>query len=270
MRPLDAFLVPWRHRRLIARLARREIAARYRGSMLGPLWALAAPLATLAIYSFAFGTVMRSRIPSGAGGDEGGAPFALVLFVGLVLFQVFAETVSAAPSLVRNNATYVKQIVFPLEILPVVSLVAALFNAAVGTVVLLAFSMVFVGLPPLGALWLPLVFVPAAMFALGAAWFLAGAGVFVRDLAQTVGIVCTALLFTSTTFFALDAVPDRMRPLVALNPTTTLVDAARSALFAGTAPAWGPLLLCVAAALVAMLAGYLFFSRVRPGFADVA
>ncbi|MFZ9880406.1 MAG: ABC transporter permease [Phycisphaerales bacterium] len=233
----------------------------------GEWWSARAPLATLAIYSFAFGTVMRSRIPSG---DADGAPFALVLFVGLVLFQVFAETVSAAPSLVRNNATYVKQIVFPLEILPVVSLVAALFNAAVGTVVLLAFSMVFVGLPPLGALWLPLMFVPAAMFALGAAWFLAGAGVFVRDLAQTVGIVCTALLFTSTTFFALDAVPDRMKPLVMLNPTTTLVDAARSALFAGSPPAWGPLVLCLAAALVSMLAGYLFFSRVRPGFADVA
>lgn len=269
MRPFDAFIVPWRHRRLIARLARREIAARYRGSFLGPLWALAAPLATLAIYAFAFGTVLKSRIPSGAEGAAA-APFALVLFTGLVLFQVFAETVNPAPSLVRSNATYVKQIVFPLEILPVVTLLAALFNAVVATAVLLAFTTAIAGPPPAGALWLPLLFVPVAMFSLGTAWLLAGAGVFVRDLAQTVGIACTALLFTSTMFFSLDAVPERMKPLVALNPTTTLVDAARGALFAGDAPAWGPMLLCAAAGLAVLLAGYAFFSRVRPGFADVA
>lgn len=266
----DAFRLPWRHRRLILRLTRREVAARYRGSLLGPVWALAAPLASLAIYAFTFGAVLRSRIPTETpDGDVATPPFALVLFSGLILFQVFAETVSPAPSLVRSHATYVKQIVFPLEILPVVTLLVSLFNAVVATSVMLVFMTVLWNPPPLGALWLPLLLVPTAMFALGAAWLLAGAGAFVRDLAQTVSLSCTALLFTSTVFFSLDAVPDRLKPLVVLNPTTTLVDAARHALFAGRAPDWGPLLLCSVAGFAVLLAGHAVFSRVKPGFADV-
>jgi lipopolysaccharide transport system permease protein len=264
----DGFASLVRHRRLLLRLAGREIASRWRGSMLGPLWALAVPLSLLAIYTFVFSSVLGSRW-SRFGDADHQPPFALVLFAGLLLFNAFAETILASPNVVRNNATFVRQIVFPVEILPAVALLGALFNAAVAALVLLVAYLVVLGPPPASALWLPIVVLPLPILALGCAWILAGLGAYLRDLAQAVSVLATMLLFLSPVFYSLDAVPQEYRIFIAWNPIGAVVTEARSVLFAGSAPNPWALLATWFAALAVFEIGFHLFRRAKEGFADV-
>jgi lipopolysaccharide transport system permease protein len=262
----DALAIPWRHRRLVARLARRDIAARYRGSIFGPLWALALPLAMLGIYNFAFGRIFGGRFGESATGD---APFALVLFAGLLLFQIFGDIVQSSPSLIRNNATYIKQIIFPLEILPVVAVVVALFNAAVSFAMLLVFYAILIEVPPISALWIGVIALPLIFLAIGAGWLLSSIGAYFRDLTQVAGLVCTATLFLTPIFYPLEAVPASLRTVIGLNPIATVVEQARSVLFRSEPPDFMALALCLLGSLVVYFAGFAVFQRLRPHFADL-
>lgn len=125
----------YKHRQLILRMARRELEGRFKGSRLGIFWVILQPLLMLAVYTFAFGVVLQARW----GQDTSGSPweYALFLFTGLLIFNVFADLVGRAPSLMLENTSYIKNMVFPTEILPVVSLLVALFNFAIGFVVLM-------------------------------------------------------------------------------------------------------------------------------------
>ena len=262
-----AILSPYRHRELVTRLVRRELAARYRGSMLGPLWAVALPLASLGIYTVAFGSGLRGNARP-AGSDD--APFAIVLFSGLFLFQILGEMLTGGPSLVRSNATYVKQIVFPVEILPVVALLVALFNATVSGAILLVAYAATVGAPPATALWIPVAALPIAVLGLGISYALSALGLFVRDLAQVVGLASMALLFGSPIFYSLDALPEHLRGIVGASPVAVSVTAARTALLEGETPALAPLAWSLLLALVVLAGGRALFARLRPHFADVA
>ncbi|RUV32976.1 ABC transporter permease, partial [Mesorhizobium sp. M7A.F.Ca.MR.148.00.0.0] len=143
-------------------LIRREVVGRYRGSALGLLWSLLNPLFMLAVYTFVFGVVMKSRwtMPDQQSATHSTGEFAVVLFCGLIVFQFFAEVISLSPSLIVGNANYVKKIVFPIQILPVVASGAALFHAAVSLLVLLAFAYIVFGGIPATVILAPVVFAP--------------------------------------------------------------------------------------------------------------
>jgi lipopolysaccharide transport system permease protein len=264
---VDAFRVPWRHRRLVLQLARREVAARYRGSFLGIAWAFALPLATLGVYTFAFGQVLGRHDALAEAGHP--VPFVLFLFTGLLLFHIVAELVQSSPNLIRSNAVYVKQVIFPLEILPIVALLAALFNALVSAAMLLVFHIALIGLPPASALWLPIVAAPVVLLAGGLGWALAAVGAYFRDLTQVVGLVTTGLLFLSPIFYGLDAVPEGIRTVLSMNPIATVVTAARSVLFLGTAPDFLGIAASLAACALVFALGFELFRWLRPHFADV-
>lgn len=264
--PLALFRSSWQHRRLILRLAKREVAARYRGSMLGVVWAVLTPLLMLAVYTFVFTTIFQARW--GTAGDSRGE-FALLLFCGLILFTVFSECVNRAPGLLLENVSYIKKVVFPLEILPVVGLVVALFNAALSFAILALFYLIVLGLPPLTVLLLPLVLAPLCLMTLGVSWFLAASGIFLRDLRQVVGVGVSVLMFLSPIFYPITAVPERFRAVIHLNPLTGILEQARDLLFWGRIPSvqeWG--LATLAGFLCAWL-GYAWFAKTRRGFADV-
>ena len=258
---------------LITALIRREVVGRYRGSALGIVWSLLTPLFMLAVYTWVFGTVFQARWVAAPGAAADVAPstgeFAIILFVGLIVFQLFAEVVNRAPGLILANANYVKKVVFPLEILPVVALGAALFHAAVSLVVLAGFMLAVHATIPITALLLPIVLAPFALLILGLGWFLASLGVYLRDIGQLLGTVVTALMFVSPIFFPLSALPEWLRPWVALNPIALPVELARDVLIFGRAPdLTGIAVYSLVAALVAAL-GYMWFQKTRRGFADV-
>jgi lipopolysaccharide transport system permease protein len=265
--PLAPVRSAWGHRRLIWRLARRELAARYRGSLLGTLWMVLTPLMMLLVYTFVFRVVFKARWSAGT--DEGNGTFALLLFSGLILFNLFAECIGRAPSLMLENVSYIKKVVFPLEIIPVVSLVSALFTAGTSLAILALFYGPVFGLPPLTVLLLPLVMLPLCLLTLGLSWFLAATGVFLRDIRQFIGILITMLMFLSPLFFPVSAIPPSLQPFLRLNPLTTLLEEWRGLLFWGQMPNWGEWgLLTLLSALCAWL-GYVWFMNTRRGFADV-
>jgi lipopolysaccharide transport system permease protein len=265
--PIASFRAAWRHRHLIAQLTRREILGRYRGSWLGAGWAWLQPLALLGVYTFVFGTVFGARWPGVDLGDRGA--FAAVLFCGMLAFGVFAECLQRAPGLVVSQPNLVKKVVFPLEVLPWVSLGSALFHAGAGLVVLLVHQALTRGSLPPTLLLLPMVVVPLAWLGLAVGWAVSALGVFVRDIGQSVGLVTTVLMFLSPVFYPISALPAPYRDWLWLNPLTALLEGVRQVVLWNELPGLVPvggLWLCTA--LLAWLA-HAFFEACRHGFADV-
>ena len=260
----------WRHRQLVAQMTRREVAGRYRGSALGLTWSFLNPLLMLSVYTFVFSVVFKARWGTGAQAEEGGrAMFAVVLFVGMIVHGLFAEVLNRSPALIVGNVNFVKKVVFPLEILPVVSMGAALFHSLVSFGVLLAVYAGLHGVPPWTGVFAPLVLLPLVILTLGVSWFLASLGVFVRDVGQTTGIITTVMMFLSPVFFPISALPEAVRPWIMLNPLTFIIEQMRAVLIWGHPPQWGLLGLYTLGAIAFAWLGYAWFQKTRKGFADV-
>jgi lipopolysaccharide transport system permease protein len=256
----------WRHRMLIAMLAKRDALGRYRGSVMGILWSFFHPLLMLAVYTFVFSGVFKARWTFGQGSP---GEYAIILFAGLIVFTLFAECLNRAPTLILSNVNYVKKVAFPLEILPWVVFGSGLFHLAISLGVWLLFYLVVFGLPPVTALLLPVALLPLVLVIMGMIWFLAALGVFLRDAAQVVSIAVSALIFLSPIFYPLTALPENIRPLLYLNPMTPAVEHVRGVLIAGEVPdalQYGAFL---AVGLVVAALGFAFFQKTRKGFADV-
>lgn len=256
----------WRNRALIRALIKREVIGRYRGSLMGVLWSFLHPLFMLTVYTFVFTVVFNARW-----GVEGGSKseFALVLFAGLIVFNFFAECINKSPALILSNVNYVKKVVFPLEILPWVSVGAAVFHGFVSLLVWLAAYMLFVGIPPATALFLPLVMVPLVLLTAGLSWILASLGVFLRDVAQFIGIVTTTLMFVSPIFYPVTALPEEYRGLIYGNPLTSVIEQVRQVLIWGLAPDYTLLSVSAVASACVAWCGFAWFQKTRKGFADV-
>ncbi|RJG42723.1 ABC transporter permease [Motilimonas pumila] len=264
---LAFFSAPIRHRALIWAMAKRDIATKYKGSLLGVFWSFLNPLLMLAIYTFVFKYIFKAKW----GVDESGieVDFATLLFSGLLLHGWLAEVFSRSVSLIMSNVNLVKKVQFPLEVLPWVMLVASGIQLLIGFVVLLGF-IIFNGIAIQWQLLLvPILLLPLGMFLLGASWLVAALGVFIRDIEQFMVSFITVLLFTSTIFFSLDNAPEVIRPLLLFNPLTIPVEALREAAIFGRFDAWGPWLIYTASAAIFMFFGHFVFKRLKPLFSDV-
>lgn len=258
----------WRNRQLILQMTRREVLGRYKGSAMGMAWSFFNPLFMLVVYTFVFSEIFKSRW-GGAGGDESKTQFAVILFVGMIVMNLFSEVLNRAPGLILANVNYVKKVVFPLEILPVIAMGAALFHSFISLGVLLAAFALFNGYLHWTAIFTPLVLLPLLIMTLGVAWMLASLGVFLRDVGQTIGIVTTVLMFLSPVFYPVAAVPERFRPFIMANPLTFIIEQAREVLIFGHFPDWTGLGIYTMVAIIAAWAGYAWFQKTRKGFADV-
>jgi lipopolysaccharide transport system permease protein len=258
----------WRNRQLIMQMTKREVIGRYQGSVFGLVWSLLIPVFMLMVYTFVFSEIFKIRW-GGMGGDESKTQFALLLFVGMIVFSLFNEVINRAPNLILSNVNYVKKVVFPIEIFPVIAMGAALFHCLISLGVLLFAFAVFNGYWQWTAVFFPLVLLPLIILTIGLAWMLASLGVFLRDVGQTIGIITTVLMFLSPVFYPVTAVPERFRPLIMANPLTFIIEQAREVLIWGRLPNWlGLGAYCLAATLIAW-AGYAWFQKTRKGFADV-
>ncbi|MDF0678376.1 MAG: ABC transporter permease [Nitrosomonas sp.] len=209
--PVEMFTSLWRNRELILASAKREILGRYRGSVLGLLWSFFNPIFMLAVYTFVFSVVFKARWSVGS---ESKTEFALVLFAGLIVFNLFAECINRAPALILANPNYVKKVVFPLETLTFVSLLSALYHALISLGVWLAAYVILFGVPHASALYLPFVVMPFALFILGLSWILASLGVYLRDVSQFIGVITSVLMFLSPIFYPISALPESYQHLL--------------------------------------------------------
>jgi lipopolysaccharide transport system permease protein len=257
----------WQHQDLIRQFTFREIEGRYKGSLLGILWSVITPLVMLTIYTFVFGIIFRARW-HGAKIDNLGQ-FAMVLFCGLTAYNIFSECITRAAGLVIGCPSYVKKVVFPLEILPVSVLGSALFHASVSFFLLLTWGYFAFGTLPWTLVYLPLVALPLVFLSLGCSWFLAGLGVFVRDINHAVSLVVQIFFFLTPIFYSVQAIPEPYQSLIRWNPLTPILENFRRVLIWKTAPDWreqGTWLILGAAF---MLLGYSWFMKARRGFSDV-
>ncbi len=256
----------WRHRELIAQMARREVIGRYRGSVMGLAWSFFNPILMLVVYTFVFSVVFKARWGTGS---ESQAGFAVVLFVGMIVYGLFAETVNRAPLLILSNVNYVKKVIFPLEILPVAGMGAALFHTIVSLCVLLAAILLINGSLAWTAIFFPLVILPLLIATLGIAWFLASLGVFVRDAGPTIIIITTAMMFLSPVFYPVSALPEKFQAWLMLNPLTFIIEQSRAIMIFGKLPDWSGLGIYTVVSLLLAWAGFWWFQKTRKGFADV-
>jgi len=263
---LIAKYTAWPHRDLIWQFARRDILARYRGSLLGLGWSVLTPLLMLAAYTFVFRVVFGARWK---GVDIGAAEFAMQLYTGLIVFNFFSEYIVRAPRLVLDQPNLVKKVVFPLEILPWVALVAALFHLAVGAALLSVFVLAVRGSLALSMVALPLVWLPLVPLMLGCGWLFASLGVFVRDVGQIIGLLVSLLMFMSPVFFPVSALPEKWQLLLHLNPLTLIIEQTRAIVMDGLWPDWAALGLHLLLSVAVAWAGAAWFAATRKGFADV-
>jgi lipopolysaccharide transport system permease protein len=243
------------------------VQGRYRGSALGIGWSFITPLAMLAVYTFVFSQVFKARW----GGLEQAGPlgFAVNLFAGLIVFNLFAECVNRAPGLVLANPNYVKKVIFPLEILAGVAVGGAAFQALTSLAVMVIFELIAFHSLPITFLWLPLVWVPLLLGCLALTWLLAALGVFLRDIGQVVGVVVSMLMFLSPIFFPVSALPSQWQPLLAVNPLAQVIEQTRQVVVAGKPPGAEYLIGGTILTWLACEVSYRSFQKAKKAFADV-
>jgi lipopolysaccharide transport system permease protein len=264
LNPIDALASAWQHRELIGHLVKREILSRYRGSFLGILWSFLQPLIMLAVYTVVLGYFLHFKWE----GTNNSLEYSLILFAGLILFNFFAECISRAPNLVLANPNYAKKIVFPLDILPWVTVLAGLFHMVLSLIAWAIFNLLVHHDIHWTLLFLPLLICPLALMALGVCWFLCAAGVYFRDVNQIIAPSLQALMFLSPLFYSIRGFPAPIQRLLMVNPLTYVVEQARNVMVHGNRPDAGLWLYWLASFVVACL-GFAWFQHTRDGFADV-
>lgn len=258
----------WRNRQLIRQMTKREVIGRYKGSAMGLAWSFFNPVFMLMVYTFVFSEVFKSRWGD-IGNSESKTQFAVILFVGMIILSLFSEAVNRAPRVILSNVNYVKKVIFPLEILPVVAMGAALFHSFINFCVLAAALYIFNGYLSWTVLLVPIVILPLVILTMGFSWILASLGVFIRDVGQTVGMLTSVLMFVSPVFYPISAVPESFRVYLMANPLTFIIEQAREVLIWGHQPDWVNLgEYTLVATFIAWL-GFAWFQKTRKGFADV-
>ncbi len=267
LNPLGAWINLWVHRYLIWQFAKREILGRYKGSKLGLFWSAINPLLMLTVYTFVFSVVFKARWNVNT--TESKSEFALTMFCGLIVFNLFAECVSRAPLLIVGNPNFVKKVVFPLEILPVSVLLSSLLLSCVSLFILVAGIGILLHSVSPTMYCLPIVLIPIGLFTLGFGWLFASLGVYLRAVGHAITIALQGLLFMPPIFYPMSAVPQPFRSVMEFNPLGQAVEWGRMVLIWGMYPNWIQWGCITLLSVVVAQLGYAWFMKTKRGFADV-
>lgn len=251
------------HRRLMYEFARREIADRYTGQILGVAWAIITPAAYILVFLFIFGAVFKLKI---AGAGNGAADLTTFLVSGLIPWLAFQDCVARAPAAVSAHAYLVKQVTFPIEVMPYKSVAPALVTLIVGETLLLLYVAVTTGQVPATFALVPLLSAMLLMLCVGFTLILSAVGVFLRDLKDIVNLLLFVGIYIAPVFYSLEKVPGALKLLVLLNPFTYVVIAFQDATFTGViAHPWAWTTFAILS-VVAYWVGVRLFALCRPFF----
>lgn len=257
----------WRHRELLWQFTQRNVELRHKGSHLGLIWSFLNPLLMLGLYVLVFGYIFGGKF--GVLPDETRMDYALGIFLGLTLFQFFAEVLAGSPLIIVGNPNFVKKVVFPLEILPIANVGSALFHLFISLCLVLLSLLFFGHGVSWGILWLPVIIAPLVLLAMGTAWLFSALGVFFRDLGQLTQFLTLALMYASAVFFSASKIPAALWVFLRFNPVMLAIELARDAALWQRSLNYHHLAYLYASGLLACYLGHLAFRRMKPAFADV-
>ncbi len=251
---------------LIFQLTKRDLLLRYKGSYLGIVWSVLNPLFMLVIYTYFFSFVLKSRWGQT---ETSTLDFALVLFCGISTFNFFSEIITKAPSLILSNVNYVKKVVFPLEVLPIVSLCSAFVQFLISLVILCVGNLIINGFIAWTVIFLPLVILPLILLSLGLSLILSSLGVFFRDIQHILVVLVQALMFLSPIFYPISIIPEALRTIYYINPIGYVVEDMRNIFIWGNIPNWTWCIFGTIIGSAVFLLGYAWFKKTKGAFADV-
>lgn len=251
-----------KHRRLLLEMAKRDISDRYSGQVLGAVWAVVHPVMTIAVFIFMFAVVFRMKVDGGLNvpGDH-----TLYMVSGIVPWLVVADILGRSSSAVSGQASLVKQVVFPVEILPVKMVLATLPTFLIGFFGLAVYGLVVGRFTP-AMLMYPLAAIPLYLFLLGASFAISAIGVFVRDIKEFVQMYTLIGLYIAPIFYFMDWVPERVRFLIYLNPVTVFVETFHDAAYYGGIRSWAIWLIALLLGAISVWGGATIFARLKPHF----
>lgn len=255
-RILSPFKIIVRNLPLIYSLVRKEIKVKYSGSVFGLIWAVIMPLVMLCVYTFVFSVVFQARWGQLT---DSRSQFALILFAGLILFNLFSESISSSSYSITGNENYVKKVIFPLEIMPVVSVFVVLFHFLVSFAVLLVFSLIIGNSAQWSIVFTPILLASFLLFTIGISWLTASLSVYLRDIPYFVTIICSLLLFLSPIFYSIMSVPVEYRSLLLLNPLTPYIEVFRELVIFGKTPTLWTSVYCLSSGFIFFYIGFFVF-----------
>lgn len=254
-------------RLLIKYLAQRQWANQYQSSYLGLIWAFLSPLIIVVLLTLIFSEMLGIRFREVTG--DSSLNFGLYLYCGLLPFLAYQEALVKGVNVIRRNSNLVTGVLFPLEILPVTTVVTSLIRNMIGVGVLMLFVLVLEQRLAWTAFLLPLVFVPQLLFTIGLCYLLAVAGTYVPDVKETLRIFVRGTFFITPILFPAGRVPEDWKFLVKYNPLAVLVEAYRNLILDGKLPGTIGALYFSLVALALFAVGFVVFNRTKHKFADL-
>lgn len=255
-----------KNRYLLGQLTKKDIELKYKDSVLGMLWSVIVPILMIVIYTFVFSVVFKPQWISETGNKF---EFSLIMYCGLVSFNMLSDVMGRSSGLIAANVNYVKKVIFPLELLPVMVTLTALFNSCISLVVLVLAKLILTqSISPT----LPLVivtYIPLIIFTVGVSLILSAVSVYLKDIASVISVIITVLMYISPVFFSLESVPEKYRIICQINPMTYIIENFRNVVLYGLLPDWRYLLISLISAIVMAWLGSSIFRRAKEGFADV-
>lgn len=247
------------YRQMIYSLVRKELRGRYKGSALGFLWTFINPLLQLLVYTFVFSIVMPNNIEK----------FYLYLFVGLIPWLFFSGSLTGGAACIINQKDMVKKIYFPREVMPIAYVTSNFVNMLLCFVVIFGVVIVSgIGISPVTLLYLPIIFAVEYIMCLGGAMLTSALTVYFRDLEYILGIVTMAWMYMTPVVYSMEMVPEKLRPLMNLNPMTPVIVAYRDILYNKQIPEIGTLANGFILGVIVLILGYIVFQKLQRGFAE--
>lgn len=263
---LRPVLVAVKNRSLVYGFVQREVRGRFAGSFAGMGWALLNPLATLLAYMFVFSIVIRIGVTKEETGTDS---FFIYFATGFIPWLIFSDSLVRATGTLLDNAPIVTKVIFPVELLPLSSVLSGLVVNGFGLIALIGY-LGYQGQGFGSPVWLMLIcLLPVQIvFTLGLGLFFSAVCVFLRDIREMLGLLLMVWFFSTPIVYPISMVPESIQGLIRLNPMYIFVELYRSILIRNSFDLISfAAISCVAGAIYVI--GSLFFARVKPGFGDV-
>jgi len=254
----------FRHRSLIKSFAEQELRAQVAGSAGGPLWLIFRPALTILLYVFVFSVILQLRVDALNVGTDN---FVLYLLSGLLPWMAFSDAVSRAPNLLIEKSSIITKVAFPIETIPISSVVVSFALNGIGLLLFIVYQ-IFFGHVITALIALPLIIGSFYLFTCGIVAILSAVGVFLRDTAQFVGVLVSFIFYLTPILYPMSLVPDEYLALYRLNPMLTFVESFQIILLTGEIPWQALAISCMIGSISYLIGGY-FFMKLRNAYNDV-